>query len=167
MERFQKRKYLKNVCSITLVCVHTESLQLCLTLLDYMDCSPLGASVHGILQARTLEWIAIYFSRGSSQPGDQTGVYCIVGRSLTTWATRKLPKNTLRLCLLNWILIHTSRSRLKFCLTAEAFFNCISHYSSFLPEAPRSIIALSCTPSWSLLPSPSASVINPLMAPES
>ena len=40
--------------------------QSCLTLCDSMDCNPLGSSVHGILQARTLEWVAIPFSRGSS-----------------------------------------------------------------------------------------------------
>ena len=44
------------------------------------DCSPPGSSVHGILQARTLEWVAIPFSRGSSQPRDRTQVSCIVSR---------------------------------------------------------------------------------------
>ena len=43
--------------------------QLCLTLCDHMDCSPPGSSVHGILQVRILEWVAILFSRGTSQPG--------------------------------------------------------------------------------------------------
>ena len=43
--------------------------QLCLTLCDPMDCSPPGSSVHGILQARILEWVAITFSRGSFHPG--------------------------------------------------------------------------------------------------
>ena len=42
-------------------------LQSCLTLCDPMDCSPLGSSVHGILQAKILEWVAISFSRESSQ----------------------------------------------------------------------------------------------------
>ena len=45
-------------------------VQLCLTLCKPMDCSPLGPSVHGILQARILEWVAIPFYRGSSQPRD-------------------------------------------------------------------------------------------------
>ena len=45
-----------------------------------MDCSPPGSPVHGILQARILEWVAISFSRVSSQPRDQTRVSCIVGR---------------------------------------------------------------------------------------
>ena len=46
-------------------------------------------TVHGILQARTLEWVAFSFSRGSSQPRDQTQVSCITGRFFTGWATRK------------------------------------------------------------------------------
>ena len=52
-----------------------------------MDCSPPGSSVHGILQARILEWVAISFSRGSSQHRDQTWVSCIAGRFFTIWAT--------------------------------------------------------------------------------
>ena len=47
-----------------------KSPQSCLTLCDRMDCSPPGFSVHGILQARILEWVAMPFSRGSSQPRD-------------------------------------------------------------------------------------------------
>ena len=43
--------------------------------------------VHGILQARTLEWMAVPFSRGSSQPGDGTQVSRIAGRFFTSWAT--------------------------------------------------------------------------------
>ena len=46
--------------------------QLCLTLCDPLDCSPPGSSVHGILQGKILEWVAILFSRRSSQPRDQT-----------------------------------------------------------------------------------------------
>ena len=53
-------------------CVHAKSLQLCLTLCNYMDCSPPGSSVHAILQARILEWAVIPFSRGASWPRDQT-----------------------------------------------------------------------------------------------
>ena len=61
--------------------------QSCPTLCDLMDCSPPGSSVHGISQARILEWVAISFSRGSSQPRDQTQVYLIAGRFFTIWAT--------------------------------------------------------------------------------
>ena len=48
-----------------------------------------GTSVHGILQARILEWVAIPFSRGSSQPRDQTQVSCISGRFFTIWPPGK------------------------------------------------------------------------------
>ena len=56
----------------------------CLTLCDLMDCSPPGSSVHGILQARILEWVTISFSTGSSQPRDWTHVPCFAGRFFTT-----------------------------------------------------------------------------------
>ena len=63
------------------------------------DCNLPGSSVHGIFQARVLEWVAIFFSRGSSQPRDRTWVSCIVGRCvyhlshqgilvLTQWQTQ-------------------------------------------------------------------------------
>ena len=56
-------------CSLYYLCMYARSLQLCLILCDPMDCNPPGSSVHGILQARILEWVAIPFSRGSSQLG--------------------------------------------------------------------------------------------------
>ena len=61
------------ILSITLLACESESevTQLCPTLCDPVDCSPLGSSVHGILQARILEWVAISFSRGSSPPRDR------------------------------------------------------------------------------------------------
>ena len=52
-----------------------------------MDHSLPGSSVHGTLQARILEWVAIPFSRGSSWPKDGTQVSCIAGRFFTSWAT--------------------------------------------------------------------------------
>ena len=54
----------------------------CLTLCDSMDCSLPGSSVHRISQARTLEWVSIYFSKGSSQPRDWTCSYCISSQVL-------------------------------------------------------------------------------------
>ena len=62
-------------------CVHAKSLQLCLILCDPIDCSPPGSSVHGIFQARILEWVAIAFSGG-------------------TFSTKVL--NLHLLCLLHW-----------------------------------------------------------------
>ena len=69
------------------LCVCVWITQLCLTLCDTMNCSPPGSSVHGILQARILEWVAISFSRGSSRPRDWTQVSCIAGRFFTIWAS--------------------------------------------------------------------------------
>ena len=65
----------------------SEVAQSCPTLYDPMDCSPPGSAIHGILQARVLEWVAIPFSRGSSQPRDQTQVSRIAGKFFTNWAT--------------------------------------------------------------------------------
>ena len=62
-----------------------EVAQLCLTLCDLMD-----YTVHGILQARILEWVAFPFSRGPSQPRDRTQVSHIAGRRFTIWATREI-----------------------------------------------------------------------------
>ena len=64
-------------------------IQSCLTLCDPMDCSPPGSSVHGILQVRILEWVAMPFSRGPSRPRDRTQVSCIAGEYFTTWAPRE------------------------------------------------------------------------------
>ena len=52
-------------------------------------CDPMDYIVHGILHTKILEWVALPFSRGSSQPRDQTQVSCIAGRFLTSWATRE------------------------------------------------------------------------------
>ena len=62
--------------------------QLCPTHCDPKDCSPPGSSVHGILQARILEWVDIHFSRRTSWPRDQTQVSHTTGRFFTVWATR-------------------------------------------------------------------------------
>ena len=73
----------------------SEVAQSCLTLCDPMDCCLPGSSVHGILQAIVLEWIAIPFSRGSSWPRDWTRVSRIVDRRFTVRATREVQKRTL------------------------------------------------------------------------
>ena len=75
----------------TLYYVCVLVIQLCPALRDPVDCSLPGSSVHGILQARILEWVAISFSRGSSWPRDQTQVSCIAGSFFTIWATREVP----------------------------------------------------------------------------
>ena len=70
-----------------LILLKSEVIQSCPTLCNPMGWSLPGSSVHGILQARVLEWVAISFSRGSSWPRDRTQVSCIVSRRYTIWAT--------------------------------------------------------------------------------
>ena len=64
--------------------------QLYLTLCDTMDCSPPGSSIHGIFQARILEWVAISFPRGSSSPRDWTTSPTLASRFFTTERPGKL-----------------------------------------------------------------------------
>ena len=73
------------VCVRTGVFVYVNMLvaQSCWTLCKSVDSSPPGSSVHGILQVKILQWVAIPFSRGSSQPRDGTWVSCIAGRFFT------------------------------------------------------------------------------------
>ena len=73
------------ICICSSCCLITKSY---LTLCDTMDCSSPGSSVHGIFQARILEWVAISFSRGSSYPGIKPMSPTLAGR-LYHWATRK------------------------------------------------------------------------------
>ena len=70
--------------SETAACVPVKPLQSCLTLCDPMDCSLPGSSVHGILQARTLEWGATPFSKESSHPGIEPAPPSLAGRFFTT-----------------------------------------------------------------------------------
>ena len=75
---------------VTLVEVKVLVPQSCPALCDPMDCSPRGSAVHGILQPRILEWVAIPSFRGASQPGDQTPVSyvsALAGGFFTTSAT--------------------------------------------------------------------------------
>ena len=79
--------YKSDNVSFTSICMHAQSLQSCLTLCDPMDCSPPGSSVHRILQARILEWVAMPSSRASFLPRDQTrvsSISCIAGEFFTT-----------------------------------------------------------------------------------
>ena len=76
----------EHACTINMTMLVTHHVQL---FCDPMDCSPPGSSVHGILQERILEWVAISSSRGPSQPRDRTWVSCIAGRFFTTEAVGK------------------------------------------------------------------------------
>ena len=70
-------------------CVCAKSPLSCLTVCDSMDHSQPGSSVHGILQARILEWVATSFSRVSSRLGERTQVSHIAGRCFNLCATRE------------------------------------------------------------------------------
>ena len=84
-EQLQSNSFINPWC-----CKSKWIAQLCLTLCNPMDYNLPGSSAHGIFQARTLEWVAISLSRGSSQPKDQTLFSCILctgRRILYDWAT--------------------------------------------------------------------------------
>ena len=76
-------------CISVVIKVKSEVAQSCPTLCDPMDYSLPNSSIHGIFQARILEWVAISFSMGSSQPRDRTLVSCTASRLFTVWATRE------------------------------------------------------------------------------
>ena len=106
----QKRERIKYSFLFFFLCTYYQSLQSCPTLCDPMDCSPPGSSVHGILQARILEWVVMPFSRGSSQPRDRTRVSCTAGReapSVLLWAFEIL--NMVLECRRNLGFIHQTK----------------------------------------------------------
>ena len=81
--------FLKNDSIIFYMKMKVLFAQLCLTFCDPMDYSPPGSFVHGIPQARILEWVAIPFSRVSSRPRDQAWVSCTAGGFFTIWTSQK------------------------------------------------------------------------------
>ena len=96
-ERVRWKVFRQLTCSCTAVLTFrkksaSESRSVCLALYDPMEIPHGIHRVHGILQARILEWVAFPFSRGSSQPGDWTHVSRIAGGFFTSWATREAPK---------------------------------------------------------------------------
>ena len=74
-------------------------LQLCPTLCNPMDCSPLGFSVHGILQARILEWVAISFSRDLPDPGMEPRSPALQADALTSEPTKEAPYDCIAPCI--------------------------------------------------------------------
>ena len=97
------------------MCMHAKWLRLCRTFFDPLDCSPPGSSVRGILQARILEWVAMSFSRGSSQPRDRpsTSSFSCIGRRVLGPPGKPVPDIVTCKCLLNRInnnlLAHSSQ----------------------------------------------------------
>ena len=99
---------LDTTCHFTLVILDIRpgpGAQSCPTLCNPMDWSLPGSSVHGTLQARIMEWVAITFSRVSSQPRDQTQLSCIASRWFTTEPPEKPLNPILRLLKKNLFLI--------------------------------------------------------------
>ena len=83
-------------CSpIPMLRTESEDAQSCPILCDPVDCSLPGSSIHGILQARILEWVTISFSKGSSQLGDRTRVFGIAGNHFSLLATRESPRQAI------------------------------------------------------------------------
>ena len=109
--------------------VCAQSLQSCPTFCDPVDCSPPGSFVHWILQTRTLEWAAISFSRGSSQPRLQTHVSCIpcIGRHVLY-----------QLCLLESPWIHSSSQISPVCLPHIRLFSRLTHVVPSFPHLQKS-----------------------------
>ena len=83
----QRKSIIPTIMSLPLILKWSRSV-----MSDPVDCSPPGSSIHGILQARILEWVAISFSRGSPGPRDWTRVSCLAGRCFNLWATREAPE---------------------------------------------------------------------------
>ena len=119
--------------------MHSKSLQLCPTLCDPMGCSSPGSSVHEILQARIMQWVAISSSRGYSWPRDQTCVLCLADVFFTAepcqviWSTPKsddltprkvLPPAKLYLCKQTHVLGVEIRHTIYICLSWLRYFIC-------------------------------------------
>ena len=119
--------------------------QWCLTLCDPMDCSPPGSSVHGILQAGILQWVAVPFSRRPSQPGERTLVSHIADRFLpseppgkclgqclfaTDFSNMKESKNYFIIFYFYWFFFYWSTVDLQCCVSfrrTEKKFSSITH----------------------------------------
>ena len=102
-------------------------IQSCLTLCNPMDRSPPGSSVHWILQARILEWVAILFTREYFWPKDRTWVSFTAGRFFTIWATREkgVKIQTPRKM---WVQGHSLRNRSWYLALPEVSCTVISQY---------------------------------------
>ena len=121
-------------------CVGAKVLRSCLTLRDPMDRSPPSSSVHGILQARIPEWVAISFSRGSSLPRDRTHISyisCIGRRVLYHWCRLGSKVSTLgqKGCVLPSVI-------------GERSEKILSHFIIFFSRHPWAISAEVCPQSY-------------------
>ena len=95
-------------------------------------CDPMGYAVHGILQARILEWVAVPFSRGSFQPSDRTQVSRIAGEFFTSWVTREAHAYWSGcLSLLQWIFMTWNRTRVS-CIAGRFFTSWATREAHFI-----------------------------------
>ena len=115
-------------------------------LCDPIDCSLPGSSVHGISQARILEWVAISFSRGFSQHRDWTQVSCIAGRFITIWDTREALNSSV------------SSSVAQFCWTLTPWTE--ARQATLSITNSRSLLKLMSSSSWWCHPTISSSVLS-------
>ena len=125
----------------------SEVAQWCPSLCDPMDCSLPGSSVHGIFQARVLEWVAIAFSRVSSWPRDGTWVSRIAGRLFTIWTTREPRSGTQMKKSANHWCWHLSEAFIPFGALSLILSDLILFYSSFtliFSLVENSGVSLSC-----------------------
>ena len=112
---------------VSITCLESESesevTQSCPTLCHPVDCRPPGSSVHGISQARVLEWAAISFSRGSSQPRDRTQVSFIPGRCFNPEPPGKphMPWGNLLIIKKKWSIL---KPALEYCCIAKSSISC-------------------------------------------
>ena len=111
-QEYWRGPFTRDICVCVCIYRHTHvyekkvlAAQSCLTLCDPRDCSLPDSSVHGILQARILEWVAILFSRGSSQPRDQSQVSYIADRLFTNWTIREVPYMYVCTCIYTYMCV--------------------------------------------------------------
>ena len=126
----------RNVAVIFLVMLVTQP---CPALCNIMDCSLPGCYVYGILQTRTLEWVAISFSRGSSCSRDQTWVSCIAGEFLTNQTTREAHRDGL--VISKWRQTQVSKVRDSSLLPTLHTF-AISRWSVYAPKTETCLSSL-------------------------
>ena len=112
--------------------MHAKLLQSCLTLCGPMDCSLPGSSVHGILQTRILEWVAMPSSRGSSRPMDWTPVSSTGRRILYHYCSLGSPRRFLKYTLNLWFAsLKRKFKRIQF-LAPQQFWSFLSCQNSML-----------------------------------
>ena len=111
--------------------------QSCLTLCDPMDCSPPGSSVHGIFQARILEWVAIPLSRGFSPPRDRTWGLLLCKQILYHWATREW-----------WSIIDSAFLFSNSVVSDSLPLHGLQHTRLPCPSLPLGVCSNSCPLSW-------------------